>query len=138
MKVDAAFDERQYGVPTVTYDTTPVIFDRVWPVLERSAKRVKTITKEYVWGRIESGASRLWTEGQSAGVTSFMMLPNGEKAILVWLAGGNLPEIVRSKSRIERYGRAHGCTKIIVEGRPGWAKALPDMSLDCIKLIKDI
>lgn len=49
----------------------------------------------------------------------------GERIADVWLAGGDLEEIQAVLPTIEDWARAMGCTQAWIDGRRGWARALP-------------
>jgi hypothetical protein len=73
---------------------------------------------------IEAGEAHFWPGERSAVVTQFWNFPR-RKAVNVWLAGGDLSELVdQMRPDIEAWARAHGCTHFIIAGRPGWARAL--------------
>lgn len=42
----------------------------------------------------------------------------------VWLAGGDLADILRLKPGIEAWARAQGCERVTINGRHGWARVL--------------
>jgi len=139
VKTTAVFDRRRYGPQSIS--RMPDLlerFNKAWPVLEKATTKVTTLSREFVWNELASGRSRLWTNKESAGVTSFRDLPNGEKAVFIWLGAGNLAEIKEVLPKIERHGRARGCSRVMLQGRLGWMRAFPDYALDCVTLMKDI
>lgn len=47
-----------------------------------------------------------------------------EKACQIMWAAGTLPEIIAGLPQLERWARDNQCTEMLVEGHPGWARAL--------------
>jgi len=73
-----------------------------------------------------SGAAQLWPGERSALVTQVFEAPDGP-SLHVWLAGGDLGDILALKPGIEAWGRARGCLSVTIEGRRGWERLLkPD------------
>lgn len=73
---------------------------------------------------ITAGEAQFWPGENSAVVTQFWEFPRA-KALNFWLAGGDLDELVRDmRTQIEPWARAHGCTRTVIAGRPGWSRAL--------------
>jgi hypothetical protein len=79
---------------------------------------------EDVAAMIAEGEAQLWTGERSAAVTLIEDEPR-ERRLLVWLAGGDLGELVADlRPRIEAYGRQCGCRRMLIVGRAGWERAL--------------
>ena len=73
---------------------------------------------------VEAGEARLWCGVASALVTLLEDDP-GERRLLLWLAGGDLGELVRSlRPQAEAWAKAQGCRRVLIVGRPGWERAL--------------
>jgi len=74
-----------------------------------------------VAGRILNGTAQLWLGEQCAMVTEVIHEP---RTLHVWLAGGDLKEIVSLTPGIAAWGRMMGCTEATINGRKGWARVL--------------
>lgn len=58
-------------------------------------------------------------------VTELYVRRSGTKVCrLVCGAGERMNEWLPLQAKLETYARAEGCSKIVAEGRPGWARAL--------------
>lgn len=83
-----------------------------------------THTPEDVAQAVRDGRMQAWTEGESLVVTEVLQFPQAN-ALNVFLAVGNLDEVMTIQPRIEAFGREHGCKVLRMEGRKGWRKVLP-------------
>lgn len=73
---------------------------------------------------IARGEAQLWPGAASAMVTLIEDDPL-ERRLLIWLAGGELGEIVeRLRPAAEAWGRSNGCRRVLIIGRAGWERAL--------------
>ncbi len=73
---------------------------------------------------LEAGEARLWASGRAAMVTLIEEDP-GERRLLIWLAGGDLGELVRDlRPQAEAWARTQGCRRAVIIGRAGWERAL--------------
>jgi len=72
---------------------------------------------------LASGQAQLWVGETAAMVTQCVDEPAG-RSLHVWLAGGDLAEILRLKPGVEAWGRAQGCSRVTLNGRKGWARVL--------------
>lgn len=70
-----------------------------------------------------TGQATLWSDTDSAAVTIVQHHPRG-KAYILWLAAGDLSQIMRMEPLIFCHARELGCKTVELHGRPGWAKAL--------------
>lgn len=64
--------------------------------------------------------AQLWLGRRSALVTQVTV----ERDIHVWLAGGEMDEIIALVPGAEAWARAMTCTSVTIDGRPGWARVL--------------
>ena len=79
---------------------------------------------EDVEAAIADGEAHFWPGARSAIVTQFWLFPKA-RALNFWLAGGDLDEIVEAlRPAIEDWARQRGCDRLVIAGRPGWARAL--------------
>lgn len=73
---------------------------------------------------VKQGRMQSWTNGDSLIVTEVLEFPK-TKALNVFLAVGNLDEVLALLPDLEEFGRQHGCAVMRMEGRKGWARVLP-------------
>jgi hypothetical protein len=101
-------------------------FDRCWPWLEASIECYgHTHTKEDIWRLIEKGYVDFWPGEASAWITEFWHHPTGLRTFHVWLAGGDLAEIMARSLELEQFARDHGAQRSIVSARKGWIRVAP-------------
>lgn len=68
--------------------------------------------------------ARFWAGRNAAGVTEREDYPN-VSMLNIWLAGGDLAELRDElRPQVEAYAKAKGCQRVIIRGRPGWAREL--------------
>jgi hypothetical protein len=81
---------------------------------------------------------RFWAGQRSALVTEVQTWPN-TTTLLLWLAGGDLAEL-RDELRpmAEAWGRDQGCERVMIVGRPGWARALPGYAVQAVVCGKEL
>lgn len=72
---------------------------------------------------LNAGRAQLWAGERSAMVTQCVGEARG-LCLHVWLAGGDLAEILEMKPGIEAWAHAQGCTYVTIDGRPGWVRVL--------------
>ena len=65
----------------------------------------------------------LWVGKKSAIVTQSLE-GEGIKVLLYYLAGGDLTELKEMTKHIESLAKEVGCSKVLINGRAGWGKAL--------------
>lgn len=73
---------------------------------------------------LAEGRAQLFPGAAAAIVTETVDYPNGSKAMQVWLAGGDMDEVVAMAPGLMSVARMMGCTDILVEGRKGWERVL--------------
>lgn len=73
--------------------------------------------------KLQAGHAQLWLGERCAMVTEVHQESEG-RSLHVWLAGGDLDEIVSLTPGIAAWGRMMGCVEATIEGRPGWARVL--------------
>jgi hypothetical protein len=66
---------------------------------------------------------QLWPGLDSAIVTQIITYPR-KKFIHIFLAAGNMDEILRTIPFIEQHGKMEGCDQMSICGRKGWAKPI--------------
>lgn len=92
------------------------------PAIERTNG---THTEDDIILGLISGHLKLWALEKSVGITEFQTYPR-MKVINVFLAGGDLDEIMAHTPVLEAYGLKNGCTRMTFGGRPGWEPKMAD------------
>lgn len=80
-------------------------------------------SEQDVLADLQVGRAQLWPGEASAMVTRCVVDDRGP-CLHVWLAGGDLVDILRLKPGIEAWARAQGCERVTINGRQGWARVL--------------
>jgi hypothetical protein len=70
-----------------------------------------------------AGRAQIWPGERSAVVTQCVVDDRGP-CLHVWLAGGDLEEILAMRVGAEAWARAQGCRRMTIDGRQGWARRL--------------
>jgi hypothetical protein len=94
-------------------------------------------TLEAVEQEIRAGRAILWPMERSAAVTTVQVVPKGRE-LLVWLAGGDLDELLHFLPVADIYGREQGCKTVRIEGRPGWERVLTGYTKRRVVLVKEL
>ena len=66
---------------------------------------------------------QFWPGINTAIVTEIITYPK-HKSIHVFLAAGDMNEVVRILSFVEKHGKLEGCTHMTMTGRKGWEKVM--------------
>tara|TARA_R100001377_G_C3112974_1_gene83266 strand:+ start:56 stop:415 length:360 start_codon:yes stop_codon:yes gene_type:complete len=69
------------------------------------------------------GKMQLWPAENSCWVTEITVYPR-KKVLHVFLAGGNLDEILDMHDSVVQWAKEQGCEGMTLTGRKGWVKAL--------------
>lgn len=72
---------------------------------------------------IIEGKMQLWPASKSAAVTEVVEHAK-KKVIHVFLAGGDLDEIMSGIGSVAAWGKALGCESMTLSGRKGWERVL--------------
>jgi hypothetical protein len=100
-------------------------FERAWQYLEPAVVARGEHTKESVWAAIANGRCRLWSMPNSALIGSIFTYPTGLKAGLIWLAGGDLQELLDwGRGEGPEFAKFNGCHEVRLDGRRGWLRTL--------------
>lgn len=94
--------------------------DKLAPALEREGW---LFSLDDVWQAVQNEQAQFWPGQNSAVVTEIRIYP-ATKVLNVWLAGGELDEIRQMLPLIRQFGHMNHCSKITMQGRKGWARAL--------------
>jgi hypothetical protein len=80
-------------------------------------------TIEDVEAQIGRGEAWFWPAERAALVTEIAAYPRKKLAVL-WLAGGELDNLLGMHPSVEAWARSEGCDAIIEQGRAGWGRAM--------------
>jgi hypothetical protein len=119
----------------------PLFWGRLWPFLERAAKRTNGGDEETVRGLIENGHAQIWgildgSQYIAAAATQITLL-DPSKGCRIWLIGGTrMPEWAQAfLDRIEPWARSLGC--VVIWGQPsraGWRRVVAAMGGEQIEM----
>lgn len=82
-----------------------------------------THTFDDVAAGVLSGRFQIWPLEQGVIVTEILAYPRA-KTVHIFLAGGDLGELLGALPQIEDWGRRHGCAAISLCGRKGWLRVM--------------
>lgn len=106
-------------------------WDIAKPFIKRAYEAIDAPVPERMFNLLVEGRQLLWIVVDDnlkpiyVFVTELYTRPSGAKVCrLVCGAGERMTEWLALQSKLEAYARAEGCSKIVAEGRPGWARAL--------------
>lgn len=86
---------------------------------------------------IRAGRAVLWPMEKSAVVTQIHEHPSG-RVLRIWLAGGDLSELLHFLPAADEYARERGCMQVEIEGRPGWERVLHGYRKQRVILVKEL
>jgi hypothetical protein len=72
---------------------------------------------------VKAGQMQFWPGRSSAAITEIVVYPRS-KALHVFLAGGEMAELITMIDSAVIWGRAQGCNAMTMAGRKGWEKVL--------------
>jgi hypothetical protein len=80
-----------------------------------------THTIQDIWDGIVTGNFQFWPGEKSAVVTEIQIYPQS-KVMHIFLAGGNLEELLEMEKSVRAYATTIGCNSMSISGRRGWVK----------------
>ena len=81
-----------------------------------------THTFDDIVAELEAGKVQIWPGHESVAITEIRTFPQ-LKVLNIVLAGGNLKALEVMMGPILDWGREQGCTRVMMLGRPGWARS---------------
>ena len=84
---------------------------------------------------LESGLMQFWPAQKGCAVTQILAMPQ-RKILHVFLAGGDLEQLIDMIESVSDWGRAQGCSAMTMSGRKGWSRRLPGWSETAITMEK--
>lgn len=80
-------------------------------------------TIDDVMRAIAENRAQFWP-GKNAAIVTEVDQISQKRVIRVWLAGGDMDEIIQMSHGIESWARLQGCEEVLIEGRKGWERML--------------
>lgn len=80
-----------------------------------------THTLEDIWYGIVQGDFQFWPGEKSAVVTEIQIYPQ-TKVMHIFLAGGDLEELLQMEKSVRAYAKTIGCNSMSISGRRGWVR----------------
>jgi hypothetical protein len=101
-------------------------FQRSIPYLQAALERSPGgFTIRDVLDRVAAGQAQLWPGRNSAAVSTRDVLLN------VWLAGGDMTELLQMLEQAEAHAKAQGMNGVsVVDGRRGWDRVLAPLGYE--------
>jgi hypothetical protein len=114
--------------------------ERVRPWLEGALEYSnKTHNWKDIVEALKTSKMQLWSSEKSSAVTEILCYPR-KKVLHVFLAGGDMTELLNMIENATYWGKKQGCTELTMSGRKGWQRVLgkDKWSLQAVTMIKDI
>lgn len=78
-------------------------------------------TEEELRAELSANRATLWTGEASAMVMQLLTPP---PTLHIWLAGGDLDDLLSLRGGMEAWARSQGCEWVTINGRRGWNRVL--------------
>lgn len=115
-----------------------VAIERAQPWLEAAlAHGQDTHGWDDVLMAVATGKAQFWPGETAAIVTEILDHPRC-RALHIWLAGGNMDELLQMLPDIERWATEQGCKSVTITGRRGWQRVLQDYQTGNVELFKEL
>ena len=94
---------------------------------------------DHIWKGVQEGRYLFWPGKNSAAISEFRTYPK-KRTLHIFLAGGDLNELLDMWDSAEIYAKATGCASLSVSGRKGWMKVLQsrDAKYLCTTVVKEL
>lgn len=96
-----------------------------------------THTLDDVYDEVAAGRAQFWPFANSAVVTVVNVSPRA-RTLRIWLAGGELGELLAALARADEYARYRLCDRIEIDGRKGWARVMEGYQESRVVLTKEV
>lgn len=106
-------------------------------ITEAIARTNGTHTEEDVVAMLLAGRAGLWVGRECAAVTEIKDWGHF-KEVNVFLAGGSMDGIVAMEPSLETHAVENGCRRIVIDGRKGWERVLPEYGVLSVKISKEV
>lgn len=92
-----------------------------------------THTVEDLLLEVLSGNAKMWETENSIIIASILEFPQ-KRVLEMWVAAGELNEILEAAEKVYQWGRDHGCTLAVISGRKGWTKPLASHGWEPVRM----
>ena len=123
-----------HGLPTLSLDELERLAHHIEAALAYSGD---THSLVQVVDAIKDGSAQFFPLENSVIVTEVVDYPK-KSVCRIWLAGGNMDELVEAEKKIVPWAKSHGCSGMEIIGRKGWERQLKDYNAASTVLIKEI
>lgn len=98
-----------------------------------------THTLADIWDGVVRGDLMFWPGDKSAIITEIQIYPQ-RKVMHIFLAGGELSELLEMEKSVEAFAHSIGCNSISISGRRGWVRIFKEQGWDevCTTLAKEL
>ena len=110
---------------------------RCLPYLKPAIELAGTHDEMDVFSMLANKSAYLLALNQSAGDLEIIEYPK-YSACRIWLAGGDLEELMQDYPKMEQFAIANKCKKIEILGRKGWERMKKDFENKAIFLVKEL
>ena len=90
-----------------------------------------------IFGLLVNESAYLVALKNSAGILEIVEYPK-YKSCRIWLAGGEMDELLGVYPKIQLWAKRKGCKKIEILGRKGWEKVFQDHRKESVLLTKEL
>lgn len=80
-----------------------------------------THTLDDIWNGVVRGDFQFWPGDKSAVITEIQIYPQ-TKVMHIFLAGGDLEELLEMEKSVRAYAQTIGCNSMSISGRRGWLR----------------
>lgn len=80
-----------------------------------------THTLDDIWNGVVRGDFQFWPGDKSAVITEIQIYPQ-TKVMHIFLAGGDLEELLQMEKSVRAYAQTIGCNSMSISGRRGWVR----------------
>lgn len=93
---------------------------------------------DWIDQQVEEGAYRCWGNARACILAEAREYPSGARELHGVAAAGDLDAIVALIPHAEAWGKSIGCTRAVIESRPGWDRVLPDYEVHQVAVRKEL
>jgi hypothetical protein len=124
LDVEFIYDKQDEFFDEITNAGTVTEFERCRPWIE-AAMQYSGGTHDFsdIANGVSSGRMQFWPAPRGAAITEILVYPK-KKVLNVFLAGGDMAQVLDMIADAKAWGKCHGCTSISMTGRKGWARVL--------------
>lgn len=124
----------------------PARVQEIWhaarPLIEKAYKDGDQDIPLTILHDLRAGKRLLWLAVDeektiiAAMLTQLFEMTSGKMLKMQECGGERMQEWKHLRKRVEDYARAEGCTRVLIEGRPGWERVMPDYQRVAVVLEK--